>query len=119
MRGLCNAANPSPSCPALRRASTSLVAVMKTRRGWLARRAFTPVFDWLCPAMTKEGSGHPRPLAQGQPDQQRACDPHHRQHHHIDQIPAVMGKHRAGGEGADRHAAENEEIVERLHLVAL
>src|SRR4029077_14488591 len=40
----------TPSCPALCRASTS--CLLHERRGWPGIRAFTPVFDGLCPAMT-------------------------------------------------------------------
>src|SRR5947209_6139568 len=42
------------SCPDLFRASTSyfLATSKQGRRGWQGIRAFTPVFDGLCPAMT-------------------------------------------------------------------
>ena len=44
---------------------------------------------------------------------------HDREHHLVDGGPAEACQQLAGGERADRHGAEHQEIVERLHLVAL
>src|SRR6266702_1773941 len=47
------------------------------------------------------------------------AEQYRREHHHIHGRPAVIGEQLAGGERADRHHAEHQEIVEGLHLVAL
>src|SRR4051794_13352563 len=58
-------------------------------------------------------------LPQGNPRQQRANREHWREDRGVDEGPAEARQKLAGGEGAERHRAENQEIVERLDLVVL
>src|SRR5205085_722501 len=60
-----------------------------------------------------------RSLPQRQPGQHHPGSSDDRQHDEIDEIPAEMGEHRARQKRADRHGAEDEEIVERLNPGAL
>ena len=57
-------------------------------------------------------------LPQAQPRQHRAGQEDGREDHRVDRRPTEIFQQLAGGKRCDGHAAENQEVVERLHLVA-
>ena len=67
-------------------------------------------------APTQTGLSRSRHLSQ---TSMAPADEDGRENDVVDRRPAESFEQLAGGERADRHAAEDQEIVERLHLVAL